>query len=133
MTAQICNQMYSGEKSVKTVWETHADALATILRTRGTASQFTDTRIDGITRASHRVAVRLACHRCKVPLPTNIYTQMFKNLLRRVTPGPETDMMEATMDPEVTWSQVIFAYNRIARLLPVADSIRAEAPSFASS
>ena len=57
---------------------------------------------------------------------------MFKNLLRRVAPGSETDMMEAVMDPEVTWCQVIFACNRIARLLPVADSVRAEALSFAS-
>ena len=42
-------------------------------------------------------------------------------------------MMEAAMDPEATWSQVIFACNRIARLLPVADSVRAEVPSTASS
>lgn len=49
--------MYSGDKPVKTVWETHVDALATILRLRGTESQFTDTRISGITRAAHRVVV----------------------------------------------------------------------------
>ncbi|KAE9372470.1 hypothetical protein N431DRAFT_558297 [Stipitochalara longipes BDJ] len=84
----LVKAMYSGEKPVRTVWETHADALAMIPRSRGTASQFTDARINGITRASHRVV-------------------MFRNLLKRVAPGPETEMMEAAMDPNVTWSQIL--------------------------
>jgi len=50
-----------------------------------------------------------------------------------VAPGLETEIMEAPMDPEAIWSQAVFACNRIARLLPVADVIRAETPSSASS
>jgi hypothetical protein len=49
--------MYSGEKPVKTVWGAHSDALATILRLRGTVSQFTVARINGIMRAAHRAVV----------------------------------------------------------------------------
>ena len=78
--------MYSGEKPVKTVWETHADALAMILRTRGTASQFTDTRIHGITRASPRVVVRLPGHGCKSRLLTVIFRRS-KILLRELHRG----------------------------------------------
>jgi hypothetical protein len=37
------------------------------------------------------------------------------------------------MGPEATWAQVIFGCNRIARLLPIADAVRAEPPSTASS
>jgi len=61
-------QMYNGENTLKTVYETHANASAMNLRTKGTATQFTDTRINGITRASHRVVVRLAWHGYKPPL-----------------------------------------------------------------
>lgn len=58
---------------------------------------------------------------------------MFRNLLTRTAPGPETKMLEAAIDPKATWAQVILACNRIARLLPVADSVRADVPSKASS
>jgi hypothetical protein len=64
---------------------------------------------------------------------TDCRVEMFRNLLKRTAPGPETEMMDAAMDPEATWAQVIFGCNRIARLLPIADEVRAEPPSTSSS
>lgn len=55
--------------------------------------------------------------------------QMFKNLLRRTAPGLESKLWEESIDSEAPWSQANLALNRIARLLPIADSVLRGEPS----
>ena len=55
--------------------------------------------------------------------------QMIKNLLRRTAPGLESKLWEESIDSEAPWLQANLALNRIARLLPIADSVLREEPS----
>jgi hypothetical protein len=51
------------------------------------------------------------------------YLQIFKNLLRRLPPGPESDAWAQSVDPDEPWAQVGLATIRIAKLIPMADAI----------
>lgn len=89
----------------KVLWGSHADALGMILRMRGGTDQFKSPISGATAQVAHGV---VACY----------------NLDRRLPPGPESILWERSVDAATCtpFEQIGLAYNRIARILPRADT-----------
>ncbi|PVH69356.1 hypothetical protein DL98DRAFT_578390 [Cadophora sp. DSE1049] len=83
-----------------------------LLRTRGTSSQFMDPRVGGITRAA-------------------VYIAVYRNLTRRILPGPEVTLFEEFLESykETTWGETTLALASITRLLCRCDDLLARKPT----
>ncbi|PVH71418.1 hypothetical protein DL98DRAFT_106240 [Cadophora sp. DSE1049] len=105
-------QVFSDEHPTSDVWSMHSDALSMLLRSRGTSSQFLDPRVGGITRAA-------------------VYIAVYRNLTRRILPGPEVALFEESLDTykETTWGETTLALAGITRLLCKCDDLLAKKPS----
>lgn len=105
-------QVFSDEHPTSDVWSMHSDALSMLLRSRGTASQFLDPRVGGITRAA-------------------VYIAVYRNLTRRILPGPEVALFEESLDSykETTWGEATIALANVTRLLCRCDDFLASKPS----
>ncbi|KAH9204229.1 hypothetical protein DL95DRAFT_471688 [Leptodontidium sp. 2 PMI_412] len=104
--------VFSDAKPETDVLNTHSDALSLLLRLRGTASQFLDRRMGGITRAAYHIIT-------------------YRNMMRRVAPGAEVALMERCMEcyKDTPWARSALAWGRITRLLPRCDEILAQPSS----
>ncbi|KAK0111055.1 hypothetical protein ONS95_001435 [Cadophora gregata] len=105
-------QVFSDENPTSDVWSMHSDALSMLLRSRGTVSQFLDPRVGGITRAA-------------------VYIAVYRNLTRRILPGPEVALFEEALDSykETTWGETTLALASTTRLLCKCDDLLAKKPS----
>lgn len=105
-------QVFSDEHPTSDVWSMHSDAISMLLRSRGTASQFLDPRVGGITRAA-------------------VYIAVYRNLTRRILPGPEVALFEESLESykETTWGETTLALASATRLLCKCDDLLARKPS----
>ncbi|CZR55850.1 uncharacterized protein PAC_05738 [Phialocephala subalpina] len=89
----------------KVLWGSHADALGMILRMRGGIDQFKSPISGATAQVAHGV---VSCY----------------NLDRRLPPGPESILWEKSVDAATCtpFEQIGLAYNRIARIIPAADT-----------
>ncbi|CZT46533.1 uncharacterized protein RSE6_06972 [Rhynchosporium secalis] len=100
--------VFGSESPTSDVWSIHSDALSTLIRTRGTSSQFLDPKIGGITRAA-------------------VYIAVYRNLTRRILPGAEVALLEKSLElyRDAIWAETTLALSRITRLSCQCDELLA--------